>query len=155
MFDTVGRWTDAGAWVYTKLTYELSANASLKGFSWGVCLIHVYSSDWPSTLKDEHVWHCEQVDDRHTDALAWLYYKLIYEASAQASLKGFLVMWFSFMYFLLIGQALWMVKMFDTVNRRKSDGRTPEHGYTISYSAQADLKRLFNTSIFFSFKDLV
>ena len=51
MFDTVGRRTDAGAWVYSKLTYEPSAHASLKGFSWCICLIHVYSSDWPSTLK--------------------------------------------------------------------------------------------------------
>ena len=41
------------------------------------------------------------------------------------------------------------------VKRRKSDGRTPEHGYTISFSAQADLKRLFNACIFFSFKDVV
>ena len=66
-------------------------------------------------------------------------------------------MWLSYMYmyFLLIGQALWEVKMFDTVKRRKSDGRTPEHGYTISYSAQADLKRLLYTFIFFSFKDVV
>ena len=43
----------------------------------------------------------------------------------------------SYMYILFIGQALWEVKMFDTVNRRKSDGQTPEHGYIISYSAQA------------------
>ena len=50
-------------------------------------------------------------------------------------------MWLSYMYFLLIGQALWEVKMFDTVKRQKSDGRTPEHGYTISYSAQAYLTR--------------
>ena len=62
---------------------------------------------------------------------------------------------YMYMYFLLIGQALWEGKMFDTVKRWKSDGRTPEHGYTISYSAQADLKRLFNTFIFFSFKDVV
>ena len=55
MFDAVGRRTDAGAWVYSKLTYEPSAHASLKGFSWCICLIHVYSSDWPSTLKDEDV----------------------------------------------------------------------------------------------------
>ena len=95
------------------------------------------------------------MDDRHTDALAWLYYKLTYEASAQASFKGFLVMWLSYIYFLLIGQVHWEVKMFDTVKRRKSDGRTPEHGYTISYSAQADLKRLFNTCILFSYKDVV
>ena len=64
------------------------------------------------------------------------------------------------MYFLLIGQALWEVKMFDTKKRWKSDGWTQEHGYTISYSAQehgytisysaqADLKRLFNTCILF------
>ena len=33
--------------------------------------------------------------------------------------------------------------MFDTVNRWKSDGRTPEHGYIISYSAQANLKGSF------------
>ena len=64
-------------------------------------------------------------------------------------------MWLSYMYFLLIDQALWDVKMFDIVKRRKSDGWTQEHGYTISYSAQADFKRLFNTSIFFSFKDVV
>ena len=38
------------------------------------------------------------------------------------------------------------------VKRRKSDGRTPEHGYTISFSAQADLKRLFNACLFFSSK---
>ena len=49
MFDTVGRRTDAGAWAYSKLTYEPSAHAGLKG------LIHVYSSNWPSTLKDEDV----------------------------------------------------------------------------------------------------
>ena len=55
--------------------------------------------------------------------------------------------------FFLIDQAHWEVKMF--VKRRKSDGRTPEHGYTISFSAQADLKRLFNACIFFSFKDVV
>ena len=61
-------------------------------------------------------------------------------------------MWLSNMYFLLIGQALWDVKTFDTVKRRKSDGRTQEHGYTISFSAQADLKRLFNTCIFFFFQ---
>ena len=95
------------------------------------------------------------MDDRHAVALAWLYYKLTYEASAQATLKGFLVTWLSYMYFLLIGQAHLEEKMFDTVKRRKSDGRTPEHGYTISYSAQAELKRLFNTCIFFSFKDVV
>ena len=97
------------------------------------------------------------MDDRHTDALAWFYYKLTYEASAQASLKSFLVMWLSYMYmyFLLIGQALWEVKMCDTVKRRKSDVRTPAHGYTIRYSVQADLKMLFNTCIFFSFKDVV
>ena len=53
MFDTVGRRTDARAWVNSKLSYGPSAHASLKGFSWCVCLIHVYSSDWPSTLKDE------------------------------------------------------------------------------------------------------
>ena len=41
MFDTVGRWTDAGAWEYSKLTYEPSAHTSFKGFSWCVCLIHV------------------------------------------------------------------------------------------------------------------
>ena len=55
MFDAVGRRTDAGAWVYSKLTYEPSAHVSLKGFSWCICLIHVYSSDWPSTLKDEDI----------------------------------------------------------------------------------------------------
>ena len=55
MFDAVGRRTDAGAWVYSKLTYEPSAHASLKGFSWCICLIHVYSSDWPSTFKDKDV----------------------------------------------------------------------------------------------------
>ena len=87
------------------------------------------------------------------DALAWLYYKLTYETSAQASFKGILVLRLSFIYFLLIDQAHWEVKMF--VKRRKSDGRTPEHGYTISFSAQADLKRLFNACIFFSFKDVV
>ena len=38
------------------------------------------------------------------------------------------------------------------VKRRKSDGRTLEHGYTISFSAQADLKRLFNACIFFFFQ---
>ena len=80
---------------------------------------------------------------------------LTYEASAQASFKGFLVLWRSYIYFLLIGQAHRKVKMFDTVKRRKSDGRTPEHGHTISYSAQADLKRLFDTCILFSFKDVV
>ena len=64
-------------------------------------------------------------------------------------------MWLSYMYFLLISQAHWEVKMFVTMKRWKSDGRTPEHGYTISYSAQAELKRLFNTCIFFSFKDVV
>ena len=46
----------------------------------------------------------------------------------------------AYMCIIFIGQALWEVKMFDTVNRRKSDGRTPEHGYIISYSAQANLK---------------
>ena len=81
------------------------------------------------------------------DALAWLYYKLTYETSAQASFKGV------YIYFLLIDQAHWEVRMF--VKRRKSDGRTPEHGYTISFSAQADLKRLFNACIFFSFIDVV
>ena len=43
----------------------------------------------------------------------------------------------------------------EDVKRRESDGRTPEHGYTISFSAQADLKRLSNACIFFSFKDVV
>ena len=37
------------------------------------------------------------------------------------------------------------------VKRRKSDGRTPEHGYTISFSAQADLKRLFKIMHVYSF----
>ena len=55
MFDTVGRQMHAGAWVYYKLTYEPSAQASLKGFSWCVSFIHVYSTYWPSTSEDEDV----------------------------------------------------------------------------------------------------